>query len=104
MVRRSAVAALLSLALLAPGCAYKDQYTFAYTRKLMDSDAPGVTKVVFAPLIGVFECVYSPVSSYLDSTDYAAKQQEHVYLSYLGAQTLYCSNLHAAYKFFGSPL
>jgi hypothetical protein len=91
----------LSLVLmLSAGCAYKNQYTFSATRKLLDSDAPTATKAVFAPLVCLGEGVWAPVASYIDAKR-DAKDADHVYLSYIGTRTLIGQDLNPIFKFVG---
>ena len=91
----------LSLALLlCSGCAYKNQYTFANTRKLIDSDAPMATKSFFAPLVCLGEGIWAPVAAYIDAKDYATGI-DHVYLSYIGTRTLLDQDMNPIYKFVG---
>ncbi len=80
------------------GCAYNDHYTFANTRKLLESDAPGITKVAFAAPLAITDAVMTPATSYMDAPKYTS-DKDHVYLSYLGMQTLVDSNMHGMYKF-----
>ena len=96
---RACTFALLGLALLpcVLGCSFNDYYTFANTRKLLESNAPGITKVGFAPVIAVQETIVSPVTIYLDTANYTT-DKDHVYLSYLGMQTVIASDMHGVYK------
>ncbi len=98
---RLGTTAVLSLVLvLSSGCAYKNQYTFANTRKLLDSDAPTMTKAVFAPLVCLGEGVWAPVASYIDAK-HNARDENHVYLSYIGTRTLITQDMNPIYKFVG---
>ena len=105
-MRPHTASAALGLALLlSSGCAYDNYYSFANTRKLVDSDAPQVTKAVFAPMTLLFEGMYSPITAWMDAQNYAKDKEhekEHVYLSYIGAKSLYDSDMHVMYKIAGS--
>ena len=93
-------AALSLVLLLSSSCAYKNQYTFANTRKLLDSDAPTMTKAFFAPLVCLGEGVWAPVASYIDAK-HNATDEDHVYLSYIGTRTLITQDMNPVYKFVG---
>ncbi len=80
------------------GCAHNGYYTFANTRKLMESNALGITKVVFSVPLAISETVITPATTYMDAPKYSS-EREHVYLSYLGMQTLIDSKMHGLYKF-----
>ena len=80
------------------GCAYDGHYTFANTRKFLESDAPGITKVAFSAPLAVSDAVMTPATSYMDAPKYS-RDKDHLYLSYLGMQTLIDSNMHGMYKF-----
>ena len=98
---RLRTSAVLSLVLiLSAGCAYKNQYTFAATRKLLDSEIPTVTKAVFAPLVCLGEGIWAPVASYIDASN-ESEDVDHVYLSYIGTRTLIGQDLNPIYKFVG---
>ena len=101
---RAILLALLCSVCLAtgPGCVYKGYHTFAGTRKLVESDAPEVTRVCFTPFVLLFEGLWAPVTTYVDSPGYAEGQDDHVYLSYIGMQTLMAAEIDPAYKIAGS--
>ena len=84
-----------------PSCAYKNYYTFSGTRKLVESDAPAVTRVFFTPFILLFEGLWAPITAYMDTSGYA-EGKDHVYLSYIGMQTLMSARIDMGYKFVGS--
>ncbi len=93
---------VLGLVLLLPsGCAYKGHYSFAGSRKLADSDAPLITKVVFLPFTSLGEGLVSPFTWYMDASGYS-ETKENVYYSYIGTKTLLASDMNDAYKFVGS--
>lgn len=76
------------------GCAnynpkYNGYYSFAQTRKIVDSKTYPVFKMVFAPLIFIPETVASPVTAYMDSAQHPPESDDgHVYLSYVGFRTM----------------
>ena len=78
------------------GCAYKGTYTFANTRKLLESDTLGVTKVCASPFVGSYDMVVAPVTIYMDAVENTGENYEP--LSYLGLQTLIASDMHSLYK------
>ena len=80
------------------GCAHNGYYTFANTRKFMESNALAITKVVFSAPLTAVEAVSTPATIYMDAPKYSS-EREHVYLSYLGMQTLTDSDMHGLYKF-----
>ncbi len=80
------------------GCAYDGHYTFANTRKFLESDALGITKVAFAAPLAISDAVMTPATSYMDAPKYS-RDKDHVYLSYVGMQTLIDSNMHGLCKF-----
>ena len=80
------------------GCAHNGYYTFANTRKLMESNALGITKVFFSTPLAAAEAVSTPATIYMDAPKYSS-EREQVYLSYLGMQTLIDSKMHGLYKF-----
>lgn len=79
------------------GCAHGDYYTFANTRKLLESDALAITKIAFVVPLAISETVITPATSYMDAVEYSS-EKDHVYLSYLGMQTLVNSEMHGLYK------
>lgn len=79
------------------GCSFDNYHTFSNTRKLLESDVPGITKIGFGPIVAVQEAQVTPVTIYLDATEYAERNQD-VYHSYLGMQTLIDSPMHGVYK------
>ncbi len=98
------IIALICVLLVASvGCTYGRYYTFANSRKLMESNAPNVTKVCFVVFVLIAETLWSPVTVYIDSGDYM-EDKDHVYLSYIGMQTLLGSDMPVFYKVMGSIL
>ena len=92
-------ALLICLALLATtcGCTHTGYATFANTRKLLESEALGVTKVGFAPFVGAVDMVATPLTTYLDAAQ-APRDEGHVYVSYLGMQTIVRAEMNPLYK------
>jgi hypothetical protein len=104
MTRRRSQLAAVGLTLCLGGCsAYGDSYSFANTRKLLDSNAPDVTRVVFAPFVGMFDALASPATTYADAAR-RAPEDEHLYLSFVGLRTLWASELSPAYAVMGTLL
>lgn len=105
-MKRSILAATLVLLIAGPGCAaYQGNYSFATTRKFLNSDVPSVTKAAFSPLVIVVEWFASPVTAYMDAFHQAKQEEGHVYLSYIGVRTLSQSHrLDPPYKIFAGIL
>lgn len=87
-------AGLALLVFLLAGCAnynpkYENYYTYAQTRKVVDSPTLPVYKTVFAPIIFIPETLASPVTAYMDSSIHPPESRDgHVYLSYIGLKTM----------------
>lgn len=85
---------VLSMLLAVCGCSsynpkYQNYYTYAQTRKIVDSKAYPAFKLVFAPLIFIPETIASPVTSYMDATQHPPESQDgHVYMTYVGFRTM----------------
>jgi len=83
-----------TLLLLICGCAsynpkYQSYYTYAQTRKIVDTPTYPAFKVVWAPLMFVPETIVSPVTSYMDAANHPPESQDkHVYMTYVGYRTM----------------
>jgi hypothetical protein len=97
--RRLSILAL-SLSLLV-GCAYQGHYSFTGTRKLLDSDAPVATRIVFSPFVMVMDSLASPVTAYMDAASHAPEER-HLYVSFVGLRELWGSDLGIGYAALGT--
>ena len=78
------------------GCAYRGTYTFANTRKLLESDALVVVKVSASPFVSSYDMVVAPITIYMDAAENTG--EDYKPLSYLGLQTIVASDMHSLYK------
>lgn len=97
-MRLKTAASLLALAacLATTGCSYKGAMTYGPTRKLLESDAPGATKVGMAPFLLITDSVLAPVTAYIDAGQGVGRKESasgHVYWSFIGARTLINSDI-----------
>ena len=68
---------------------YETYWTYAQTRKIVDSPTYPVFKSVWAPLAFVPETAVSPVTVYVDAVKHPPRSMDqHVYLSYVGFRTM----------------
>ena len=80
------------LAAVSSGCSYNDHFAFAGTRKLMDSEAPGITKAVFSPFTLVVDAAVSPVTCYVDAVN--PRPNTRLWASFCGTQHLAEAPVH----------